>query len=140
MTNSWDNLIMSLSHATQLTIDPMVASLLSKKLKRKSLESSNPISSSQTLMMEERRGKSRGKSITWRDKNRDKSKSRRNLTCYYCDKDKLGHMRKDYWKLEKDKGKDNNDRDDHNANVAQDKLIIMDDYGKEFLIVKYNSS
>lgn len=131
---------MSLSHATQLTIDSMVASLLSKKLKRKSLESSNPISNSQTLMMEERRGKLRGKSITRRDKNRDKSKSRRDLTCYYCDKDKLGHMRKDYWKLEKDKGKDNNDRDDHNANVAQDKLIIMADYGKECLIVKYNSS
>lgn len=57
MSNSWNNLIMSLSHVKELTMDSMVASLLLEELRRKSLESLNSTSSSQELVMEERKGR-----------------------------------------------------------------------------------
>lgn len=57
---------MSLSHVTKLTIDSVVASLPVEELRRKSFESLNLTSSSQALVTEERRGRSRGKSVTGR--------------------------------------------------------------------------
>lgn len=53
MSISWDNLIMSLKLVTMLTMGSVVASLISEELKRKFLETSNPILSSQTLVTEE---------------------------------------------------------------------------------------
>lgn len=44
MSDSWDNLIISLSHVTKLDLDFVVASCLAEELRRKSLE--NVISSS----------------------------------------------------------------------------------------------
>lgn len=72
--------------------------------------------------MEEKRGRIQGKSIIIRDKSRGRSKLRRDLRCYYCDK--LDHMKKNCWKLKKDKRKDNNDRDDNNEKITQDNLMI----------------
>lgn len=64
---------MNLSYAKELTMDSVVASLLSGELKRKSLETSNLISSSLTLVMDERKGRLQGKSVTRSDKSSGKS-------------------------------------------------------------------
>lgn len=45
MSDSRDNLIMILSHVIQVIMDSIVTSLLSKELRRISMESSNPTSS-----------------------------------------------------------------------------------------------
>lgn len=38
------------------------------------------------------------------------------MRCYCCDMP--GHMMNDCWKFKKNKGKDNNNIDDHNANMT----------------------
>lgn len=64
----------------------------------------------------ERSNRSRGNSVTSREKSRGRSKSKRDLGCYYCDKP--GQMKKDSWKHKKYKGNDNNNRDGYNTNVG----------------------
>ena len=98
MSDSWDNLIMSLSHVWKLDMDSVTASLLSEEMRKRSLESSSSASlssasNSSALVSEEGRGRSRSKGHFKRDKSRGKSKTKRDLKCYYCDKS--GHMKKD---------------------------------------------
>lgn len=66
-------------------MNSIIALLVLKELRRKFVESSLT-SSSQALVIEERRGRSRSKSVTKKDESRGKSKLGKDLRCYYCDK------------------------------------------------------
>lgn len=94
MPDSWYNLIMSLSHMPKLDMDPVIASLPSEEMRRRSLELSSPVPSSSTLVLKEGRGTSRSKGPIKRDKGKGKSKIMKDLKCYYCYKS--DHMKKDY--------------------------------------------
>ena len=105
-------------------MDLVTASLLSEEMRRKSLESSSLAPNSSALVSEEGRGRARIKGPFKRDKSKGKSKTRRDLKCYYCDKP--GHMKKDCWKLKKDSKEDNKAQIAPNANIAHDELAIID--------------
>ena len=80
-------------HVWKLEMDSVTVSLVSEEMRKKSLESSSSAPNSSTLVSEEGRGRARSKGSFKRDKSRGKSKTKRDLKCYYCDKS--GHMKKD---------------------------------------------
>jgi transposase InsO family protein len=86
MPESWDNLIMSLSHATALDIDSVVSSLLTEELRRKSSQSS----AGDAMVA---RGRSIDREQAGKDRARSKSKLKHNLKCWACNK--KGHLKKD---------------------------------------------
>lgn len=87
MSNSWDNLIMNLSHVIKLDLDSMIASLLSQELRKKSLE--KPTSSLEEHTLTSKRSNSKfGKannSIT----SSGNFKGKGGIRCIY--KDKVGY-------------------------------------------------
>lgn len=98
-------------------------SLLSKELRRKSLETFALTLGSHILVSEEGRGRSRNNSTSKRDKNRGRSKPMKDLKCYYCD---FGYIKKGCWKLKKDqKENDNKGQDNQDVNVVYDELVIV---------------
>lgn len=70
---------MSLSRATKLDIDSIIASLLLEELRRKPLEPSISTLRSHALVSKNRRSKSWNKNTNRLDKDRDKSKPRKDL-------------------------------------------------------------
>lgn len=110
----------------------VIASLLSKKLKRKSLEASTLALGAQALVLEEGRGRSMNKNINRRDNNMGRTKPKKDLKCYYYNKN--GHIKKDYWKLRKDlKEKDNKGHNNQDVILVHDELVIVFYYGNECL-------
>lgn len=114
---------MPLSHVAKLDIDSVTASLLLKEMRRRFLESLSPTLSSLALVSEENRRRSQSKGPYKRDKGRGKSKIRKDLKCYYCDKS--GHMKKKCWKLKKNMKEKDNTQNVSNANVAHNELVNM---------------
>lgn len=70
---------MSLSRATKLDIDSIIASLLLEELRRKPLEPSISTSRSHALVSKNSRDRSWNKNTNRLDKDRDKSKPRKDL-------------------------------------------------------------
>lgn len=66
-------------------MDSVIAFILSKEI-RSSSELSSPTLCSSTLVSKEGRGRSQSNDPFKRNKSIDKSKTRKDLSCYYCDK------------------------------------------------------
>ena len=131
---------MSLNNTEKLTMDMVTNSLLNEEVRRQSHVAT---SGSQALVSEERttRGRSKTNESFKKNKSRGRSKSKKGLKCYYCNK--LGHIKKDCWKLKKElKGKnvDNKTEDDKNVNVMHDDLLIIFDCGNDCLTTNYDTS
>lgn len=82
MPDSWDNLIMNLSHVTKLDMNSVITSLLSNDLRRKHLEASTPALRSQALVLEGERSKAKNKNINRKDNSRSRSKPTKDLKCF----------------------------------------------------------
>ncbi|KAK9156894.1 hypothetical protein Scep_003468 [Stephania cephalantha] len=86
MPDSWDNLIMNLSHVKIHDLDVVIASLLSEELGRKT-----SVGSHGDLMVV--RGRSIDRDYGDRSKSRSKSKAKKKVRCWGCGK--IGHLKKE---------------------------------------------
>ena len=101
LPNSWGQVVSSISLSTTNTLefDNVVGALLSEELRKKtSLETSSP----EALVV---RGRSKEKGEKSCGTSRSNSKGRKSkLKCWYCNK--MGHLKKDYWKRQESKKDD----------------------------------
>ena len=123
LLDSWETLMVSLGNCApneKLTFDMVKDNLLNEEIKRNG--SNKVISSSQNeaLVMELRgrnmymnsrkfnnhsqRFNDHSQRFNDRSKSRGKSRPKKNITCFHCNKPR--HMIKDYWFLKREKSKD----------------------------------
>ncbi|KAE8660285.1 hypothetical protein F3Y22_tig00116954pilonHSYRG00091 [Hibiscus syriacus] len=101
LPDSYDQLIINLtnSNVTSLVFDDVAAVVLQEENRRKHKED-RQVNLQQAKALTTMRGRSteRGQSISHKH-GRSKSRSKKNLKCYHCGK--KGHLKKDYWSLNK---------------------------------------
>ncbi|KAK9113082.1 hypothetical protein Scep_020601 [Stephania cephalantha] len=86
MPDSWDNLIMNLSHVKIHDLDVVIASLLTEELRRKTSVGSH----GDAMVV---RGRSIDRDYGDRSKSRSKSKAKKKVRCWGCGK--IGHLKKE---------------------------------------------
>ena len=102
LPNSWETLVVSLSNSTPngvIIVNMVKDSMFNEEARRKELGIS---SNTEALVTErQKRSKSRNPSNDYNyDKSRGKSKSRKDLKCFYCGK--LGHIKRDCIKFRRE--------------------------------------
>lgn len=109
------------SHVTKLDMDYVVASLLLKEMKRKSLETIISSSGFEALVSKESNDKTRDTRNNENDKGKVKQKC--DIMCYYCDT--VSHIIKHCRKLTEDK-QNGKDQEQKGANMVNfDELIVI---------------
>ncbi|KAG7553078.1 Zinc finger CCHC-type superfamily [Arabidopsis thaliana x Arabidopsis arenosa] len=113
---------MSLCNSTSngvISMDMVKNSVLNEETRRQS----NASSSRSDVLVTESRGRSSSRDPK-KDKNRSRSKSNKfaNLECHYCHK--KGHIKKDCWKLKKDKQQGKQEEVDR-VTITDDQFLIL---------------
>ena len=129
LPDSWETLVVSLSNSAPngvITVNMVKDSMFNKEARRKELDIS---SNTKTLIIERRRkSKSRKPFSDYnRDKLRGKSKSRKEIKCFYCGK--LGHIKRKCRKFRRNNLKEKVKNRKITKTLASDcdKIIIYDD-------------
>lgn len=78
-SDSWDNLVMSMSHCTKYNMNLVIASLSSKEMRKRTLESLPSTPSLPASVLEEGSGRSQSNGPFKWNKSRGKSKTKRDL-------------------------------------------------------------